>query len=127
MISSLDFELLSRSTEDLIECIIDRKNKTKSTSKPVPKPEPSKTKPSKIAKGISLIDLNSWFLTTELIAFCEENSLSKGGSKRELAKRIYEHLEGQTSVKSKKKKRKESETTEKGKTDKKRKTTTTKK
>eukprot|EP01126_Amoeba_proteus_P051684 TRINITY_DN6191_c0_g1_i14.p1 TRINITY_DN6191_c0_g1~~TRINITY_DN6191_c0_g1_i14.p1 ORF type:complete len:252 (-),score=43.15 TRINITY_DN6191_c0_g1_i14:211-966(-) len=83
------------SAEDVIECIIERKNKTKSSSEPVPKPEPSKTKPSKIGKGITLIDLNSWFLLSELIAFCEENSLSKGGSKKEVAKRIYEHLEGQ--------------------------------
>lgn len=56
-------------------------------------PKKSESEP-KIAKGITSVDLNSWFYRDDLSKWCEDKGLPKNGSKKELVKRILDHFAG---------------------------------
>jgi hypothetical protein len=93
------------SREKLLESLVERKNMDKPVKKTKAKvAKVSKEKP-KIAKGISAVDLNSWYYAKELSDFLEKKSLPSKGTKKELVKRIMDHLAGKdVSAKPKEKK-----------------------
>jgi len=99
-------KVYGRSREKLMGALMDRKNMEKPDKKPAPKaPKVSKDKP-KIAKGITAVDLNSWYYAKELVEWLEGKSLPSKGVKKELVKRILDHLAGKDVTKPKEKKEK---------------------
>ena len=79
--------------------------------KPVSKKKAKEVKPSKkkpeIRKGINAVDLNSWFYSKDLSSYCEKKGIPDKGTKRELVKRILDHLDGKdVSIKPKAPKKK---------------------
>eukprot|EP01126_Amoeba_proteus_P015343 TRINITY_DN168_c0_g2_i10.p1 TRINITY_DN168_c0_g2~~TRINITY_DN168_c0_g2_i10.p1 ORF type:complete len:372 (-),score=106.63 TRINITY_DN168_c0_g2_i10:81-1196(-) len=60
-------------------------------------PKLSSTQP-KIEKGISVIDLNSWYYRDDLVNFCSKNGLTKTGTKAALIRRILNHFQGKDEV-----------------------------
>jgi hypothetical protein len=93
------------SREKLLDALIERKNMDKPEKKTRAKaPKVSKDKP-KIAKGISAVDLNSWYYSKDLSDWLEKKKLPSKGTKKELVKRILDHLAGKdVTIKPKEKK-----------------------
>jgi len=87
-------KVYGKSREKLLEALIERKNMEKPEKKVRAKaPKVSKAKP-KIVKGISAVDLNSWYYAKDLSDWLESKSLPAKGTKKELVKRILDHLAG---------------------------------
>jgi hypothetical protein len=88
----------------VMNCLIERKDfkqpKTKKETKE--EVEKSKTKPA-LEKGISDVDLNSWFYREDLAEYCKSNGLPFRGNKAELIREIKQHLNGGAPKKKKRK------------------------
>jgi len=65
--------------------------------------QPSETKP-KIAKGISKVDLNSWYYAADLAEWCKDRDLPYNVAKKILIKQILDHLDGKEPPKKPEKK-----------------------
>jgi hypothetical protein len=82
------------SREKILEALENVTSMEKPKKRAAPKKEkPSEVKP-KIKKGISTVDLNSWYYGTELADYCKEQKLPHTGAKKDLIKRILDHLDG---------------------------------
>jgi hypothetical protein len=92
--SLLFFNFLCSSREKILDALVTRQDMAKPEVKKKAKPvKPSKEKPE-IKKGITSVDLNSWYYRDDLSEWCEKKGLPKNGSKKELVKRILDHLAG---------------------------------
>jgi len=87
----------TRNTDALIDCLMEMKDfkpekKTKKEKKP--EPEKSKKKPE-IKKGITEVDLQSWFNLEELTQYCQDQKIPHVGKKIIVIKRILKFLAGE--------------------------------
>jgi len=85
----------SKSREVLIDCLMNQTGfkKKKAETKKKDDTKVSKSKPE-IKKGISLVDLRSWYYRDDLMNYCKEKGLKTGGNKKDLETRILKHLSG---------------------------------
>jgi hypothetical protein len=95
------------SREKILTALMDRTDmvKPKTPKKKVKKVEeqPSESKP-KIAKGISKVDLNSWYYAADLAEWCKDKDLPHHVAKKVLVKQILDHLDGKEPPKKPEKK-----------------------
>jgi len=95
------------SREKILTALMDRTDmvKPKTPKKKVKKVEeqPSESKP-KIAKGISKVDLNSWYYAADLAEWCKDKELPHHVAKKILVKQILDHLDGKEPPKKPEKK-----------------------
>jgi hypothetical protein len=79
------------------------KPKTPKKKKKKTEEQPSESKP-KIAKGISKVDLNSWYYAADLSEWCKDKDLPHHAAKKVLIKQILDHLDGKEPPKKPEKK-----------------------
>jgi hypothetical protein len=97
------------SREKILSALMERNNmdkpKTPKKKKKKVEEQPSESKP-KIAKGISKVDLNSWYYAADLAEWCKDHDLPSKDTKKNLVKMILDHFDGKEPPKKPEKKEK---------------------
>eukprot|EP01129_Flabellula_baltica_P000323 TRINITY_DN10350_c0_g1_i1.p1 TRINITY_DN10350_c0_g1~~TRINITY_DN10350_c0_g1_i1.p1 ORF type:complete len:299 (+),score=92.07 TRINITY_DN10350_c0_g1_i1:81-977(+) len=87
-----DLSVKSQAKEVLVDCIVEQKDYRKKTVKR--KVETKSKKKPDLKDGIKKVDLEQWYLRSELEDFCREKGMKISGNKRDLIKRILLWFEG---------------------------------
>jgi len=97
------------SREKILTALMERtdmeKPKTPKKKKKKTEEQPDEFKP-KIAKGISKVNLNSWYYAADLSEWCKDRDLPHNVPKKQLIKLILDHLDGKDPPKKPEKKEK---------------------
>jgi len=99
--------IFGSSREKILTALMEKtdmeKPKTPKKKKKKTEEQPSESKP-KIAKGISKVDLNSWYYAADLAEWCKDKDLPHHATKKILIKQILDHLDGKEPPKKPEKK-----------------------